>query len=173
MCRPYRTSSWVLHWNRWWSRCTEFFAPTKDLCWTCSHINLCRSFGIIRIDCGIDLKHASRSSTMLNKIICRVISNHAFPDWAFGRRTRGNSGGQLSFANLNVFASLFVMPRFSLSDSERATILHPTVLNSSIALHISLWFDLGMYLFGLSCKSWASWLISTVKSSSIRHNTNK
>ena len=66
---------------------------------------------------------------------------------AAGRRTRGNSGGHLSFASFCVLASLFVNPRFSLSASLIATILHPTVLNSSCVLDVSLtereWYFLG------------------------------
>jgi hypothetical protein len=43
----------------------------------------------------------------------------------------------LSFATLNVLASLLVIPNFSRSVSEIAVTLHPTVLNSSVALPVS------------------------------------
>jgi len=71
------------------------------------------------------------------------------------RRGFGNSGGDLSFAILYVFASLFVIPRFSRSDSLRGVILHPIVLNNSVALKGKLQFKLQSrsYLAGLSCKS--------------------
>jgi hypothetical protein len=52
-----------------------------------------------------------------------------------GLRTRGNSGGHFNRANLICFASLFVIPRFSRSVSGSAMILHPIVLNNSVALH--------------------------------------
>lgn len=52
-------------------------------------------------------------------------------------RGLGNSGGQTNFASLYVFASLLVILRRSRSASVMAVILHPTVLNSSVALRIS------------------------------------
>jgi hypothetical protein len=68
--------------------------------------------------------------------------------FVFGCRTRGNSGGHFSLASLMLFASLFVIPRDSRSESVIALILHPTVLNSSAALLVSL--NLGdNYLAGL------------------------
>jgi hypothetical protein len=73
----------------------------------------------------------------------RMISRLHFPDYllpafAFGRRTFGNSGGHFSFASFRVLASLLVIPSFSRSVSEMALILHPTVLNSSAALLVSV-----------------------------------
>jgi hypothetical protein len=73
----------------------------------------------------------------------RMISRLHFPDYllpafAFGRRTFGNSGGHFSFANFRVLASLLVIPSFSRSVSVMAVILHPTVLNSSAALLVSV-----------------------------------
>jgi hypothetical protein len=55
-----------------------------------------------------------------------------------GRWTRGNTGGHFKIASLTDFASLFVIPRFSRSVSLSATIRHPTVLNNSAALLVSI-----------------------------------
>lgn len=81
-------------------------------------------------------------------ISCLHFPDYLLPAFAFGRRTFGNSGGHLSFASFRVLASLLVIPSFSLSVSEMAMILHPTVLNNSAALLVS--FD--------TRKSLLSWL---------------
>ena len=59
------------------------------------------------------------------------------PGFAVRRCIRGNSGGHLSFASLHVLASLLVIPRRSISDSVRGTILQPTVLNNPTALFVN------------------------------------
>jgi hypothetical protein len=70
-------------------------------------------------------------------VFCIHFGNYFLPPFALGCRTLGNSGGHLSFASLNVLASLLVIPNFSRSDSEITVTLHPTVLNSSAALLVS------------------------------------
>jgi len=57
--------------------------------------------------------------------------------FAAGHRARGNWGGHASFATLKPLASLFVILRASRSASDKATILHPIVLNNSVALLVS------------------------------------
>jgi len=71
-------------------------------------------------------------------------------------RGLGNSGGQFSFASLYVFASLFVIFRRSRRASVRGIILHPTVLNNSIALRVKHRPRLESYFDGLIWISWAS-----------------
>jgi hypothetical protein len=98
--------------------------------------------------------------------------DYRLPVRAFGLRTFGNSGGHFNLAILKLFASDFVILRFSRSVSLSGTILHPTVLNNSTALQINYAIVLA-YLFGLSWRSCAKRVTSNVKSSRIRQRTKR
>jgi hypothetical protein len=101
-----------------------------------------------------------------------ICYDYRLPVRAFGLRTFGNSGGHFNLAILKLFASDFVIFRFSRSVSLSGTILHPTVLNNSTALQIN-YAIVGAYLFGLSWRSWARRVTSKVKSSRIRQRTKR
>ena len=55
----------ILHWNCRRSRCTELPSSAKDLCGSSAYIDFCRGIRIIWVNRGIDIKHTSRTCTML------------------------------------------------------------------------------------------------------------